>query len=192
MNSSVGAVADLFEIACLYDTTEFAEIQVDTFDIWEKYNGLDPHEWDLVYEFLDVFDIPLVGFHYFINYDGTLLPKFDFTSAGPTEGNPDAFVVGTKVVDVPAPDSARDVDWLELKAMSGKFADDVFRVETIGGQPPTSVSSVCLYSDLLVQSRDLLRSAPQDQIRSPLSMLHNTVSAHNLTILAWPLMTLRI
>ena len=134
----------MFDIACLYGTAEFTEIQVDTFDIWEKYNGLDPYEWDLIDEFFDEFDIPLVGFHYFINYNGTLLPKFDFTSVGPTEGNPDAFVVGTKVVDVLAADSTRDVDWLELKAVSGKFADDVFRVETIGGQPPTSVSFVRL------------------------------------------------
>jgi hypothetical protein len=130
----------LYDISCLYGKAEFAQIQDDVFDFWQKYNGNDPSDPNLINEFLSNFYIPLIGNHYFINDTGTLAPKFDFTSAGPTKGNPDAFVVATKAVDVPAPDSTRDVDWLDLKAVSGKVADDVFRVETRGGQPPTSVS----------------------------------------------------
>ena len=110
------------------------------FDFWQKYNGNDTSDSNLINEFLSEFNTPLIGYHYFVNDTGTLSPKFDFTSAGPTKGNPDAFVVGTKAVGVPAPNSARDIDWLELKAVSGKVADEVFRVETRGGQPPTSVS----------------------------------------------------
>ena len=110
------------------------------FDFWQTYNGNDPSDSNLINEFLSKFNIPLIGNHYFINDNGTLSPKFDFTSVGPLKGNPNAFVVAAKAVDVPAPDSTRDIDWLELKAVSGEVADEVFRVETRGGQPPTSVS----------------------------------------------------
>jgi len=135
--SSVGAVADLLDISCLYGTAEFAEIQDDVFEFWQKYNN-DTSDSDLINELLYEFNTPLIGYHYFINDTGTPAPKFDFTSVGPTKGNPDAFVVGTKAADVPAPNSARDIDWLELKAVSGKVADVVFRVETREGRPPTS------------------------------------------------------
>ena len=187
MDSSAGAIAGLIDIACLYGTAEFAESQDNVYNVWEEYKDLDT--WDLIYEFLDDFNIPLVGTHYFINYNDTILPKFDFTSYGPTAGNPDAFVVGTRVAGIPAPYSERDIDWVELNAVEGKYADKVYRVETRGGQPPASVSSVCLYFDLFVKSCDLLRSAPQGQIRSLSSMLHNTVSPHGLTILSWLLLT---
>lgn len=151
------------------------------FDFWQNYNGNDTLDSNLINEFLSEFNTPLIGYHYFINDTGTLSPKFDFTSAGPTMGNPDAFVVGTKAVGVPAPNSARDIDWLELKAVSGKVADEVFRVETRGGPPPTSVSFSSSPIFLPVQTYNLC-SVPQDQVRSQSSMLPNTVSAHNLTI----------
>jgi len=189
LDSSAGAIAGLIDIACIYGTEEFAKSQDNAYNVWasEKYSGLDT--WDLIYEFFYDFNIPLVGTHYFVNYDDTILPKFDFTSYGPTAGNPDAYVVGTRVAGIPAPYSARDIDWIELNAVEGKYADKVYRVETRGGQPPASVSSVRPYFDLLVQSCDILRSAPQDQNRSMSSMLHNTVSTHGLTILSWPLLT---
>lgn len=176
----------MFDISCLYGTKEFAKIQNDAFDIWKKCPNFDPSESNLINELCHKFKIPLLGYHYFINDNGTLRPKFDLTSTGPNKGNPDAFVVASKAIGVPAPNSAQDVDWLELKALSGKLADAVFRVYTKGGQPPTSVSSL-LYSTYSIDVT-LLYSAPQDQVRSPLSILHNTVSAHwhDPMILAWP------
>ncbi len=173
--SSVGAVADMFDISCLYGTPEFANIQNDAYDIWQKCNRLDVSESKLIPEFLQKFNIPLVGYHYFINDNGTLRPKFDFTSAGSTKGNPDAFVVATKAVDVPAPRNC-DIDWLELTALSGKLADEVFRVYTRAGRPPTSVSSFRLYLTYSIDM-NLRCSAPQDQVLSLSSMQHNTVSA---------------
>lgn len=179
----------MIDIACLYGTDDFAKSQDDIYNVWEKYSG--PNPWEVILDFVTDFNITslIVGTHYFINYGDNILPEFDFTSAGPTEGNPDAFVVGTKVVDIAAPDSVHDIDWLELNAVSGKFADKVYRVETRGGQPPASVSSVPLYFDLLVQPSGLLRSAPLVQIQSLSIMLHNTVSAHGLTIIGCWLLT---
>ena len=189
MDSSDGAIAALIDISCLYGTEDFAKSQDDIYNVWEKYYYDGLNTWQLIYQFLYELRLPVFGTHYFVDYADTILPKFDFTSVGPYAGNPDAFVVGTRVAGIPAPNSARDIDWIELNAVEGKFADKVYRVETRGGQPPTSVSSVRLYFDILVQSCGLLRSAPQDQIRSLSSMLHNTVSALGLAILSWPLLT---
>jgi hypothetical protein len=169
----------LFDISCLYGTAEFDKIQNDTYHIWQKCHTLDPLESNLEKELCHEFRITLVGYHYFINDNGTLRPKFDFTSTGPTKGNSDAYVVATKAVDVPAPGSLHDVDWLELKGSSGKFADEVFRVDTRGGQPPTSVRSSPPYP-LYPTVAILLYSATPDQVRSLSSMQQNTVSAHDL------------
>ena len=161
------------------------------FDFWQEYNGSDPSDSNLINELPYKFNTPLIGYHYFVNDTGTLAPKFDFTSAGSTKGNPDAFVVGTRAAGAPAPNSARDIDWLELKAVSGKVADEVFRVETRGGRSPTSVSFSSSLIFLPVQTFGLC-SASQDRVRSLSSMPPNTVSAHDPTTLAWPLLTERI
>lgn len=195
MGSSVGAVADLFDISCLYGsngTEEFAKIQDDAFDIWQKCPSLDPSKSNLKNELLDKFKIPLLGYHYFIIYNGTLRPDFDFTSTGANKGILDAFVVAAKAVDVPAPNSVEDVDWLELKALAGKLANAVYRVDTRGGQAPTNVSSL-LYSTYSIDVTPLC-SAPQGQVRSPSSTLQNTVSAfwRDPMILVWPLLITRI
>jgi len=144
-DSSIGAVADLFDISCLHGTRKFDKVQNDAYHIWQKCHTLDPSESNLEKDLCQKFRIPLAGYHYFINDNGTLRPKFDFTSTGPTKGNSDAYAVTTKAVDVPAPNSLHDIDWLGLKGLSGKFADEVFRVDTRGGQPPTSVRSSPLY-----------------------------------------------
>ena len=85
----------------------------------------------------------VLGQHYFITNPVTgsgLSAKWDFTSASEA-GRAGAFVVGAKSGDVPAPaDPGTDVDWLSLAAAQGALAQQVFRVETRGGQPPASVS----------------------------------------------------
>ena len=67
-----------------------------------------------------------MGNHYFINSSsGTgLAPVWDYR-AGAAKGNPEAFVLAAKVVDVPAPTSSNDVDWLQLKSVSGSLATQV-------------------------------------------------------------------
>lgn len=89
----------------------------------------------------------MLGQHYFIpNPSGGtgLSPKWDFTSAS-EKGNPEAFVVGARQGDLPDPngDPAVNIDWLQLSAVSGQgeLATTIFRIQTRGGQPPTTVSS---------------------------------------------------
>ena len=87
----------------------------------------------------------VLGQHYFITNPLTgvgLSPKWDFTSASEA-GNDEAFVVGAKTGDVPDPtDPEVNIDWLSLSAVEGELAQQVYRVVTNGGQPPSSVS-VC-------------------------------------------------
>ena len=88
--------------------------------------------------------------------------KWDFTSAS-FAGNPNAFVVGAKTGDVPAPeDPAVNVDWLSLNKLDneGELADEIFRVVTRGGQPPSSVSATCWMQQQMMLI--LVCSAPWD------------------------------
>ncbi|KAI9511575.1 hypothetical protein F5148DRAFT_975031 [Russula earlei] len=136
--TSVGAVAELFDISCLYGKPEFVEIQNDAFNIWSNCPSIDPLERGLRHAVHNRWHIDVIGQHYFVNETGVLLPKFDFTSTGVNKGDPDAFVVAKKTADVPAPNHHDDVDWLELERLSGDLANEVFRVYTREGQPPSS------------------------------------------------------
>ncbi|KAJ6468922.1 hypothetical protein C8R45DRAFT_1017849 [Mycena sanguinolenta] len=135
--ASIGAVASLLDISCLQHTPAFANVQTRAFELWERappgFSATDigplvgaPH---------------LDGFHYFVTSpSGTgLSPKWDFTSTGKFAGNASAFVLGAKVGDILAPeDPAVNIDWLELNAVQGELASQVFRIDTVNGQPPTS------------------------------------------------------
>lgn len=83
---------------------------------------------------------PLLGAHYFVTSpSGTgLSPVWDFRGAS-AKGNPNAFVLAAKVGDLPAPTGSQDVDWLQLKNVTGELATSIYRVNTKGGQPPASV-----------------------------------------------------
>ncbi|KAI9465663.1 hypothetical protein BJY52DRAFT_1241770 [Lactarius psammicola] len=130
-HTSIGAVAQLFDISTLFGEPEFSTIQDDAFGIWSSCPGTNPLEAGLAPR-LSKFGIKPLGQHVFVNFNGALSPKFDFTQA---TGNPNNFVVAAKTGDIPAPSSS-DVDWLELKRVDGGLADTVFRVNTRAGKPP--------------------------------------------------------
>ncbi|KZT25687.1 hypothetical protein NEOLEDRAFT_1241563 [Neolentinus lepideus HHB14362 ss-1] len=132
--TNVGAVAELFDISCLYNTPLFDPISNAAFAAW---NVTPEAPLDLISAFSGN---PIVlGQHYFIpSPTGSgVSPKFDFTSAR-EKGHPEAFVVGAKVGDLPAPTGKGDVDWLQLKSVQGELASTVYRLQTRGGQPPAS------------------------------------------------------
>ncbi|KAI0052122.1 hypothetical protein FA95DRAFT_1602085 [Auriscalpium vulgare] len=132
--TSTGAFAEFFDISWL----DFDNIEGDALGVWEELPSfVSVSRLITALRFLG--DIDVLGQHYFIsNPSGGLAAKFDFTSAGKTQGNPDAFVVAAKVGDLPAPTGPQDVDWLALNATSGELGSQVFRVNTRGGQPPSS------------------------------------------------------
>jgi hypothetical protein len=91
-------------------------------------------------------DNPLVlGQHYYVPNpkpaagSPAVSPKWDFTSNA-EKGNAEAYVIGAKVGDLPAPTCSDDIDWVQLKNVEGELANAVYRVDTMGGQPPASVS----------------------------------------------------
>ena len=85
------------------------------------------------------YDINIAGQHYFVSQNNSLVPVWDLRS---TTKNPNAIVFGQKVKDVPSPNGPDNVDWLELKKSSGGLANLIYRVDTVKGQPPSTVSSL--------------------------------------------------
>jgi len=142
---NVGAVAELFDISCLYrDTTAFNSAALGAYDLWSIAPAdISAIQLVQIMNFLDAPDI--LGQHYFVTNPITgsgLSPKFDFTSSGRTAGNPNAFVVGAKTGDLLSPDNSKlDVDWLQLSGVEGDLAKEIFRVQTNGGQPPSNCTA---------------------------------------------------
>jgi hypothetical protein len=137
---SAGTVAQMLDISRLYGTNEFSRVQDDAYYIWSNYSSTDPYDSGLTVLLNRKLGVDLLGQYYFINgTNDTVVPKWDFTSSGPDKGNPNAFVVATRVGDIPAPDS-QNIDWVELNRTSGELANEVIRVNTKAGQPPSSVS----------------------------------------------------
>lgn len=137
-------MAELFDISCLSES-KYNALATVALKAWQAAPaGVTIQE---VIADLGELNPPFVlGQHYFIVNPVTgsgLSPKWDFTSASEA-GHPDAFVVGARTGDVPDPtDPQTNIDWLSLSAvpgLGGDLADQVYRLQTHGGQPPSSVS----------------------------------------------------
>jgi len=139
--TSVGALAELFDISCLPSST-YNDLVTAAYDIWESASPSTTAQ-DVIDALSDAGNPEVLGQHYFIANPttGSLSPKWDFTSASEA-GHPNAYVVGAKTGDIPAPtDPAVNIDWLSLSNAQGDLATQIFRVQTRGGQPPTSCTS---------------------------------------------------
>ncbi|KIK63400.1 hypothetical protein GYMLUDRAFT_57610 [Collybiopsis luxurians FD-317 M1] len=138
--TNVGAYAEVYQLCSgIYKSPIFEDLTSLTFAIWSNApSSVSASELIELGEILDPSFI--LGEHYFVTNPVTgsgLAPKWDFTSHA-FAGNPAAYVVGSKVTDVPAPTSKSDIDWLELTNLTGTLANEIYRVETRGGQPPAS------------------------------------------------------
>jgi len=69
---------------------------------------------------------PLLGSHFFINATSGsgISPVWDFRGAS-AKGNPDAFTLAAEGASIPAPTGPQDVDWVQLKSVSGALATEV-------------------------------------------------------------------
>jgi len=126
--TSAGAVAELYDISCLYGTKLFDCVQIDWFNLPLELKKDIQTDLDRTALF--------VAKHYFITnpITGTgINPKF----ASARDGGA-SFIVAAKAAGIHAANNVTDVDWLELAHVQGDFATTVFRVDTIGGQPPAS------------------------------------------------------
>ncbi|KAI8969787.1 hypothetical protein BD414DRAFT_255845 [Trametes punicea] len=141
--TSTGAVAELIDVSCIVDEPEFSTIQNGLFTFW---TSLVPYSIQSIIDVLHVLNVPdVLAQHYFVTNPITgqgISPKWDFSSSGKFEGVKDAFIVGKSKGSIPAPTNAtRDVPWLDLVQVQGDIASEVFRFDTVGGQPPAS----CVY-----------------------------------------------
>lgn len=146
----------------MVNATFFDEIQVPLFQAWTAFPSLT------IQDFISFFHAAnppeILAQHYFVPNPITgqgVSPKWDFTSSGNPKfaGNPDAFIIAKGKGSIPAPNATNDVNWLDVVNVGGdaggKIADEVFRIDTIGGQPPSSVST--LYCTLMSSRADIPR-----------------------------------
>jgi hypothetical protein len=70
-----------------------------------------------------------MGDHYFVTSpSGTgISPVWDFRAFGRFKGNANAMVLAAKVANLPSPAGSQNVDWLQLKSVSGELATQVRR-----------------------------------------------------------------
>ncbi|KZV96102.1 hypothetical protein EXIGLDRAFT_706116 [Exidia glandulosa HHB12029] len=127
--TSAGAVASLFDISCLASSPLFPHIQ----DIAFALDQAGPIAAKTLEAILGAVCLKL-GDHYFVTSpSGTgISPKFDFTKS---MHDSNAFVLAARAGGVAAPNTAEDVDWLQLSNVQGALAKFVYRVQTKGGQP---------------------------------------------------------
>ncbi|KAG6823481.1 hypothetical protein H0H93_003586, partial [Arthromyces matolae] len=137
---NVGAVAELFDISCLYHTSGFANITDFTYALWHAAPSFLTAS-SIISVLHPVGTPAILGQHYYVtNPVGGVgvSPKWDFTSQGATRGNPNAYVVASKVASLNAPTGAQDIAWVQLAAVTGSLATEVYRTDTRGGQPPAT------------------------------------------------------
>ncbi len=125
----------------MFGTAEFATIQNDAFNLWSNCNSMDPYDAGMAQDMQNQFNLAVDGQHYFVNLNGALSAVWDLTSSGQFNGNPGAIVFAHKIQTAPSPDGSNNIAWVELKKDSGALADTIYRVNTVQGQPPASVSS---------------------------------------------------
>ena len=147
--SSVGAVAQLYDISCLFDSspTLFKTIQEPLYEAWTNLSSeVTVQEITAVTPALLSPEIILADHYFILNPSGTgLSPVWDFRATKSFFGNKNAFMLGAGVASVVSPvDPPNNINWLRIRKVSGEIADEVYRIYTMGGQPPASVSFLFL------------------------------------------------
>jgi len=137
------AVAEIFDISCLYNSPSFSSIADNVYTFWKDLPpSITPQKF--INALHDTNAPTVLGQHYYVTNPITgqgVNPKWDFTSQGMTKGNAKAFVVAAKVAALAAPTGTQDIAWVQLKSISGSLATEVYRVDTRGGQPPPTCTT---------------------------------------------------
>jgi len=140
--TNVGAVAELFDVSCLYDVDPglLATIQEPLFAAWSNFTS-DFTIQEAIQFLPRIVPAELIlAQHYFIpNSAGGLSPTWDFRATKRFKGVRNALFVGKGIASLPDPiNPAVNVAWLDVGHVSGDIAAQVFRTNTVGGQPPSS------------------------------------------------------
>ena len=79
--------------------------------------------------------------HYFIkNAAGGISPTWDFRATPKFKGVEDAVFVGKALMNTSDVNPTKNVPWLHLVKVSGNISDEIYRISTVGGVAPSSVS----------------------------------------------------
>ncbi|KAF5367514.1 hypothetical protein D9758_003768 [Tetrapyrgos nigripes] len=136
--TTAGAVAEVFDVSCLYGTETLSELPSAALQCWEQLPA--SADASTAIQCLPSAASSILGQHYFVTNPVTgsgISPKWDFTSAA-FAGNSDAFVIAARAAGITAPTGSSDVDWLFLTNVKGSLANEIYRTDTRGGQPPAS------------------------------------------------------
>ncbi|OBZ67687.1 hypothetical protein A0H81_12360 [Grifola frondosa] len=137
--TNVGAVAELIDVSCIVSAPSFSTIQNSLYDVW----SIVPYHIQDIINMMHLINPPeILAQHYFVPNPVTgqgVSPKWDFRSSGAFEGVQDAFIIAKGKGTLPAPtNSTRDVNWLDVVNVEGDIASEVFRIDTVGHQPPAT------------------------------------------------------
>ncbi|KDR80228.1 hypothetical protein GALMADRAFT_153889 [Galerina marginata CBS 339.88] len=147
--TNVGALAELFDVSCLVQTSIFPALQDIAIAAWEAAPPTVTAA-EVIKSLHGLTTPAILGQHYYVVNPVSgigINPKWDFTSQGSLAGNKEAFVVAAKVNGASAPTGSKDIDWVQLgalagaPALAGELAKEVYRTDTRLGQPPASCTA---------------------------------------------------
>lgn len=144
---SAGALAEVFDISCAVsnDPGVLSTIHTDLFNFWNSSQAGDTTIQQLIDQLPSTDGAPTIqGQHYFnsnASAPGGISPVWDFRAIPSFAGNDDAVFIGEIVGNVSDPNPTQNVSWLHLVKVSGDIADEIYRILTVSGVPPSSCVS---------------------------------------------------
>ncbi|KAH9933035.1 uncharacterized protein B0H18DRAFT_674912 [Fomitopsis serialis] len=121
--TSVGAVGELIDVSCYVNASWFSTIQDVLYPAWDELSqSVTIQE---VIDFVHLINPPAnLAQHYFVPNPVTgqgLSPKWDFTSSGKFEGNPEAYVIGRVNGTLSSPDDPISKTAYYLSRLDGPY-----------------------------------------------------------------------
>jgi hypothetical protein len=139
-HSNLGNVAELYDISCFASSPFLNDITNTTYAAWK----LAPPSLTTqkVIQNAGFSLLPVLGQLYFIEPSpgAATIAKWDFTSSGATKGNPDAYTIDAADVIVLGNRPDIDIGNIQLHSIGGKLATLIYRLQMVGGRPPSSCS----------------------------------------------------
>jgi len=114
----------------------------DVFKLWNDPRADGATTQQLIEGFPDVVPADtILSQHYFNkNAAGGISPVWDFRATPKFQGVDNAVFVGKALANTPDADPTKNVPWLHLGKVSGDISDEIYRITTVGGVAPSSVS----------------------------------------------------
>lgn len=126
----------MYDISCFYNTQQFSTIPNDAYNYWSSSYWLyDPSVYSQSH------NVTVYGTFYSTQQNGVLIPVWNLTYIGSYADSSDTIIYAQEVNSAPSSNGTYNVDWAEYKTSPGGWATTIYGVDTVGGQPPSTVSS---------------------------------------------------